>query len=240
MGDVARLKAMLGHTVLREEWLDRAGGILERWVFSGHVQVPAYRVSVGWPLGSRVSKRPGEAGCVGQCFSASCSSDYVAQIFISPTLSDSIKVLGVLAHEIIHAIFPTAGHRGLFRKLALAIGLEGEMTSTYPGAALKEIFESKVLKELGDYPGAALSYHTTKKRKKMQSKKQSFIEANINTLSGFIVSYITLITLNHFYQMNLSMFESLEITAIFTVSSIVRNYLIRRWFNRKINVAKVI
>jgi len=166
MGDVARLKAMLGHTVLREEWLDRAGGILERWVFSGHVQVPAYRVSVGWPLGSRVSKRPGEAGCVGQCFSASCSSDYVAQIFISPTLSDSIKVLGVLAHEIIHAIFPTAGHRGLFRKLALAIGLEGEMTSTYPGAALKEIFESKVLKELGDYPGAALSYHTTKKRKK--------------------------------------------------------------------------
>ena len=74
----------------------------------------------------------------------------------------------------------------------------------------------------------------------MQTKKQSFIEANINTLSGFIVSYITLITLNHFYQMNLSMFESLEITAIFTVSSIVRNYLIRRWFNRKTNVAKVI
>jgi hypothetical protein len=37
----------------------------------------------------------------------------------------------------------------------------------------------------------------------MQSKFESFIEANINTLSGFIVSYITLITLNHFYQMNL-------------------------------------
>ena len=74
----------------------------------------------------------------------------------------------------------------------------------------------------------------------MQSKFESFIEANINTLSGFIVSYITLITLNHFYQMNLSMFDSLEITAIFTVSSILRNYLIRRWFNRKINVAKVI
>jgi len=67
----------------------------------------------------------------------------------------------------------------------------------------------------------------------MQSKKQSFIEANINTLSGFIASYITLIVINLFYQMNLSMFESLEITAIFTVSSIVRNYLIRRWFNRK-------
>ena len=67
----------------------------------------------------------------------------------------------------------------------------------------------------------------------MQTKKQSFMEANINTLSGFIVSYITLITLNHFYQMNLSMFESLEITTIFTVSSIVRNYLIRRYFNKR-------
>jgi hypothetical protein len=66
-----------------------------------------------------------------------------------------------------------------------------------------------------------------------QSKKQSFIEANINTLSGFIVSYIILITLNHFYEMNLSMFESLEITMIFTVSSILRNYLVRRWFNSR-------
>jgi hypothetical protein len=66
-----------------------------------------------------------------------------------------------------------------------------------------------------------------------QSKKQSFIEANINTLSGFIVSYITLITLKHFYQMNLSMFDSLEITIIFTVLSILRNYLVRRWFNSR-------
>lgn len=66
-----------------------------------------------------------------------------------------------------------------------------------------------------------------------QSKFESFIEANINTLTGFIVSYITLITLNHFYQMNLSVFDSLEITAIFTVSSIFRNYLIRRYFNKK-------
>ena len=66
-----------------------------------------------------------------------------------------------------------------------------------------------------------------------QSKKQSFIEANINTLTGFIVSYITLIALNNFYQMNLSMFDSLEITMIFTVSSIIRNYLIRRYFNKR-------
>ena len=66
-----------------------------------------------------------------------------------------------------------------------------------------------------------------------QSKFESFIEANINTLSGFIVSYITLITLNHFYQMNLSIFDSLEITLIFTVSSILRNYLVRRYFNKK-------
>ena len=69
--------------------------------------------------------------------------------------------------------------------------------------------------------------------KMSQSKFESFIEANINTLTGFIVSYITLITLNHFYQMNLSVFDSLEITAIFTVSSIFRNYLIRRYFNKK-------
>jgi len=64
-----------------------------------------------------------------------------------------------------------------------------------------------------------------------QTKKQSFIEANINTLAGFIISYITLLILNSVYGMQLSMVQSLEITLIFTVVSVFRNYIIRRMFN---------
>jgi hypothetical protein len=65
-----------------------------------------------------------------------------------------------------------------------------------------------------------------------QTKKQSFIEANINTLAGFLISYITLQVINQIYDLSLTLWSSFEITLIFTLMSIVRNYAIRRFFNR--------
>jgi len=65
----------------------------------------------------------------------------------------------------------------------------------------------------------------------LKQTKQSFIEANINTLAGFIISYITLLILNSVYGMQLSMVQSLEVTLIFTVVSVFRNYIVRRMFN---------
>lgn len=66
----------------------------------------------------------------------------------------------------------------------------------------------------------------------MQTKKQSFIEANINTLVGFCASYIALLLINVLYDLNLTLFDSFEITLIFTLISILRNYFIRRFFNK--------
>jgi len=71
----------------------------------------------------------------------------------------------------------------------------------------------------------------------MQSKKLSFIEAVTNTFAGFIVSYITLLILNKYFDMGLGYIESVEIVLIFTFISIIRNYLIRRLFNM-LNSAK--
>lgn len=68
----------------------------------------------------------------------------------------------------------------------------------------------------------------------MQTPIQSLIEAKINTLLGFGISYLTLLVVNAIYGLNLSLFESLEITLIFTVVSIGRNYVVRRYFNNKI------
>ena len=67
----------------------------------------------------------------------------------------------------------------------------------------------------------------------MQSKKHSLIESITNTLVGLVISYITLIIVNHIYNLNLLMLESLEITLIFTIVSVGRNYLVRRFYNRK-------
>lgn len=66
----------------------------------------------------------------------------------------------------------------------------------------------------------------------MQTRKHSLIESITNTLIGLVISYITLIIVNHIYNLNLSMFESLEITLIFTIVSVGRNYLVRRFYNR--------
>jgi hypothetical protein len=65
-----------------------------------------------------------------------------------------------------------------------------------------------------------------------QTKKQSFMEANVNTFIGFGISYITLLVVNALYGLELTLFDSLEITLIFTVVSIGRNYVVRRYFNR--------
>ena len=65
----------------------------------------------------------------------------------------------------------------------------------------------------------------------MQSKKHSFIEANINTAIGFIISYFTLLGVNIIYDMKLNPIESMEITLIFTIISVSRNYIVRRIFN---------
>jgi hypothetical protein len=65
-----------------------------------------------------------------------------------------------------------------------------------------------------------------------QTKTKSLIESTVNTSIGFGISYITLLVVNALYGLELTLFDSLEITLIFTVVSIGRNYLVRRYFNR--------
>jgi len=67
----------------------------------------------------------------------------------------------------------------------------------------------------------------------MQTKKDSLKESIINTLIGMGISYLTLIGVNALYGLKLSLFDSFEITLIFTVVSVGRNYIVRRYFNKK-------
>jgi hypothetical protein len=66
-----------------------------------------------------------------------------------------------------------------------------------------------------------------------QSKKASFAEACLNT----IISYIIAVGIGHlvygYYQLPIDLELNMKLTAIFTVASIVRGYVIRRWFNRR-------
>jgi len=67
----------------------------------------------------------------------------------------------------------------------------------------------------------------------MQTKKQSFYESIINTASGFAVSLLLAYYVLPLFGLSKSFITSITVVSIFTISSIIRNYLIRRIFNKK-------
>jgi hypothetical protein len=146
--------------ITREQWLEKAIGLIAPKLFEPNgLKVPRVRVSVGF-TGARQ-----EMKTLGACWSPKASSDGVAQIFITPRLDDSLEVLAVLVHELIHAaIGNDKGHGPAFRKAALSIGLEGKMTATIAGPALIEHLNAFV-KRLGPIPHAALNANKSGRKK---------------------------------------------------------------------------
>lgn len=135
----------------REEWLTQYA---ERFLWPLLLEHGAtkrkYRVSVGFPKGSR-----GALTAIGQCWPEQMSSDKTFEVFVSPILSVA-DAAHVLLHELVHVSDANKnGHKGPFKALATAVGLEGKMTATVPGAALKAKL-AKWIEELGEYPHAPL------------------------------------------------------------------------------------
>lgn len=66
-----------------------------------------------------------------------------------------------------------------------------------------------------------------------QSKKQSFIEACTNTGIGFVIAVIGTFFIVWALDIKSSPSKNITMTLFFTVLSIVRGYVIRRWFNKR-------
>ena len=64
-----------------------------------------------------------------------------------------------------------------------------------------------------------------------QSKKQSMIEASVGTLVGILTSMVTQAIVYPLYGFDVTFSQNLVITFIFTIVSLVRGYLVRRFFN---------
>ena len=68
--------------------------------------------------------------------------------------------------------------------------------------------------------------------RKGQSIWASFGEANATVLSGFILSMLVYkFVIGPLWNLEISLFDSLGVTAIFTVSSLIRSFIVRRIFN---------
>lgn len=145
----------------REEWLVQAGELIYTGIIAPIAVMKEgerWAVSCGWPSRYALSNSRRR---VGECWSAaSCADGITRQILISPVLHELVDgygdgVLPTLVHELVHVVSPTKGHRGDFRRIALAVGLEGKMTATVAGSELAEKLRA-IGVQLGGYPHAPL------------------------------------------------------------------------------------
>ena len=71
-----------------------------------------------------------------------------------------------------------------------------------------------------------------------QTKLESLLESFINVGSGFIIAFIIWQGIaRHFLGYDISYSENFVLTSIFTVVSVVRGYIWRRFFNAGIHKA---
>lgn len=67
----------------------------------------------------------------------------------------------------------------------------------------------------------------------MQTKTQSMIEATLNIGSGFLLSLVVWQILAYYLGIPMPIVKNLFITSVFTVVSLTRSYLWRRYFNKR-------
>jgi len=65
-----------------------------------------------------------------------------------------------------------------------------------------------------------------------QSKFHSFMESCITVGSGMIVALAIQLLIFPLYDIEITMFENIQLVIIFTTTSIIRVYIVRRCFNR--------
>ena len=68
----------------------------------------------------------------------------------------------------------------------------------------------------------------------MQTKIQSLIESFINILIGYITAILSQLLIFPLFNINLPIQDNLLIGLYFTLISLVRSYVIRRYFNKKV------
>lgn len=65
----------------------------------------------------------------------------------------------------------------------------------------------------------------------MQSRKQSMMECGANVLIGYLISVAANAVVLPVFGLHVSAFDNFAIGAVFTVISLMRSYVLRRYFN---------
>jgi hypothetical protein len=160
-------RAQVDAAELREDWLSQLAKAFESVIADrAGVSFPPYRVTCGFPSkGGELGKKTRTRG---QCWSASASEDQHAEIFISPVEDDPATVAAILAHEMLHAAMPEAGHKRPFQIAAAKIGHCAPFTSSEPTPDFMA-WAAPIIAQLAPYPHRRLNALSPVAQKKKQT-----------------------------------------------------------------------
>lgn len=68
----------------------------------------------------------------------------------------------------------------------------------------------------------------------MQTRASSFVESCLNVGSGFVLSFVIWQNLGPAMGYDVSLTDNFQITSIFTLASVLRGYVWRRYFNHRV------
>jgi len=174
------MTARLNGHIWREEWLAAAAAELSSTFEILDYRMPKMRFAIGFPSTGRFGS------AVGEHWSDKHSRDQTHEIFIRADQSDPIEVLGILVHEIVHAVVGSdAKHGPIFKKCALAVGLQGPMRSTTVGPELRARLAA-IAESLGPLPHAALDWTNRKKQSTRLLKAQCHCEYTVRVARAWV------------------------------------------------------
>lgn len=132
-------------SITREQWLQHAVTFIRNEF--PDAGIPAVNVSCSWPGGGSPAKR------IGECWPRRASKAGINEVFISPKLEDPARVLGILTHELAHAVDDCEhGHKKAFTAIARALGCEGKPTQMVPPDAVLAGWAARMVGVHGAFP----------------------------------------------------------------------------------------
>jgi hypothetical protein len=72
-----------------------------------------------------------------------------------------------------------------------------------------------------------------------QTKTHSFLESLTNVSVGYLVALASQLLIFPLYGIHISLSDNIAIGVWFTVISIIRSYVLRRWFNKVTRLQKI-